>query len=171
MSSNRRHGKQAINVFGTYCFYWNYRGYISETKRAFVGPRNSAAGFGTCTVMVTDYFGYGHSMHIDTHHSWQFYGSCEPIPEGTITFGSPSSSDVWAIEARNNTSTPDMSDVDLYAGYTDGHVEKYTPSEATEMRVSLSYDGMRPSATGMGPGTFFLPRKAVPGLAPLTPQP
>ncbi len=158
-------------VFGTYCFYWNYRGFIPETKRPFAGPRNSAAGFGTSTLMLTDYFGYGHPLNESFYGTYRAYGSCELLPECAVTPGSPCSADFWSIEDRHRTITPNMIDVDLYAAYTDCHVEKYTPAEATEMRVSVSQDGMRPQATGMGPGTFFLPRKAVPGLAPLTPQP
>jgi len=158
-------------VFGTYCFYWNYRGFITETKRAFAGPRDSAAGFSSSTVMLTDYFGYGHPLNDYAYGTCRAYGSCELLPEGGVTPGSPSSSDFWSIEDRYKSITPDMIDVDLYAAYTDGHVEKYTPSEATEMRVSESYDGMRPQPISMSPGTFYLPRKAVPGLAPPNPYP
>jgi hypothetical protein len=52
-------------------------------------------------------------------------------------------------------------EVELRAGYTDGHVEAFTPSEAAPMRVSITADGSRAYEAGVGPGIIYLPEDAV----------
>jgi hypothetical protein len=48
-------------------------------------------------------------------------------------------------------------EVQLHAGYTDGHVGSFKPSEVVPMRVSLTSDGSKPYPEGVGPGIFYLP--------------
>ncbi|MBL7186817.1 MAG: type II secretion system protein [Phycisphaerae bacterium] len=138
---------------GTYCFYWNYRGFLTERNAVFRGPYGPASGGRFSKLLVTDYFGYDH---------WRTqgaYGSCEPFRGAGVT------PETWLFSAywsRTNPaeSTPEFK---LRAGYTDGHVETYSPSDVVPMRVSLSRDGTVPYAegTGVGPGTFFLPTNAL----------
>lgn len=138
---------------GTYCFYWNYRGFLTERNAVFRGPYGPASGGRFSKLLVTDYFGYDH------WRTRRAYGSCEPFRGASVT------PETWLLSAywsRTNPaeSTPEFK---LRAGYTDGHVETYSPSEVTPMKVSLNRDGTNPYAddTGVGPGTLFLPRNAL----------
>ena len=139
---------------GTYCFYWNYRGFLSERNAVFRGPMGPASGGRRFSkLLVTDYFGYGH------YRMPGAYGSCEPFRGAGVT---PETSLLSAYWSRTNPadSTPEFK---LRAGYTDGHVETYSPSDVTPMKISLSQDGRTPVLDwpGTGYGTFFLPRNAV----------
>jgi len=137
---------------GTYCFYWNYRGYLPERDAVFTGPWGPASGGRRFSkLLVSDYFGYDH---------WRMemaYGSCEPFRGAGVT---PETSLLSAYWSRVNPaeSTPEFK---LRAAYTDGHVETYSPSDVVPMKVSVSPDGTKPYPNGMGYGTFFLPRKAL----------
>jgi len=137
---------------GTYCFYWNYRGFLPERDAVFRGPQGPASGGRRFSkLLVTDYFGYDH---------WRMrmaYGSCEPFRGAGVT---PETSLLSAYWSRTNPaeSTPEFR---LRAAYTDGHVETYSPSDVTPMRVSVSPDGTVPYLDGTGYGVLFLPRNAV----------
>jgi hypothetical protein len=48
----------------------------------------------------------------------------------------------------------------MRAGFTDGHVETYSPSDVLPMKVSTTADGTTPYPDGVGPGIFYLPRTA-----------
>ena len=136
---------------GTYCFYWNYRGFLTDRNAVFRGPYGPASGGRFSKLLVTDYFGYDH---------WRTqgaYGSCEPFRGAGVT------PETWLLSAywsRTNPaeSTPEFK---LRAGYTDGHVETYSPSDVTPMKVSLSRDGSVPYRDGFGPGLFYLPTNAL----------
>jgi prepilin-type N-terminal cleavage/methylation domain-containing protein len=138
---------------GTYCFYWNYRGFLTERNAVFRGPYGPASGGRFSKLLVTDYFGYDH-----WRTRWA-YGSCEPFRGAGIT------PETWLLSAYWSRTNPaeNTPEFKLRAGYTDGHVETYSPSDVTPMRVSLSRDGTVPYAegTGVGPGTFFLPTNAL----------
>jgi len=139
---------------GTYCFYWNYRGFLSERNSVFLGPLGPASGGRSYSkLLVTDYFGYDH------YRMQGAYGSCEPFRGAGVT---PETSLLSAYWSRVNPaeSTPEFK---LRAGYTDGHVETYSPSDVTPMKISLAPDGTVPfpDGTGTGYGTFFLPSRAV----------
>ncbi len=141
-------------VGGTYCFYWNYRGFLTERNSVFRGPTGPASGGRRYSkLLVTDYFGYGHDRMQDA------FGSCEPFRGAGVT---PETSLLSAYWSRINPaeSTPELK---LRAGYTDGHVETYSPSDVTPMKISLTRDGATPYPDGVpsGYGTFFLPRNAV----------
>jgi len=136
---------------GTYCFYWNYLGFLPERNSVFRGPQGPASGGRYSKLAVTDYFGYDH-----WRTPWAF-GSCEPFRGAGVT------PETWLLSAywsRTNPaeSTPEFK---LRAGYTDGHVETYSPSDVVPMKVSLSPAGNVPNPDGVGPGTFFLPSNAL----------
>lgn len=137
---------------GTYCFYWNYRGYLPERDAVFTGPWGPASGGRRFSkLLVTDYFGYDH---------WRMemaYGSCEPFRGAGVT---PETSLLSAYWSRTNPaqSTPEFR---LRAAYTDGHVETYSPTDVVPMKVSVTPDGTQPYPDGMGFGTFFLPTGAL----------
>ncbi len=53
--------------------------------------------------------------------------------------------------------------VNLRAGYADGHVESFKASQVVPMKVSMTSDGSEPyTHEGLGPGDFYLPRNALP---------
>ena len=141
-------------VKGTYCFYWNYIGYLQERDYLFKGPRNSAGGWWQSKLLVSDYFGYDH------HRNPNSYGSCEKFPGASITEGTLLSSAYWSD--KGNT-VPGAPDIRLNAGYTDGHVESFSSSDTVAMRViKVPQTGEPyPYGDGIGPGFFYLPRKAL----------
>ena len=141
-------------VKGTYCSYWNYTGYLEERDYLFKGPRNFAGGPWQSKLLVSDYFGYDH------HRNPNSYGSCEKFPGASITEGTLLSSAYWSDKSSVGPGAPEIK---LNAGYTDGHVEDYSASETIAMRViKVPQTGEPyPYGDGIGPGIFYLPRKAL----------
>jgi len=144
-------------VFGTYCFYWNYVGFLGDQEATFRGPRNSFGEPGQSSLLVSDYFGYDH------HRSPKAYGSCERFMDAGVTLGTEVSSAYWSLFASDSNITLDMVTIKLHASYTDGHVQSFTSSEVVPMKVSITPDGSvpYPSGVGLGPGDFYLPRNGL----------
>ncbi|MHC4355476.1 MAG: type II secretion system protein [Planctomycetota bacterium] len=144
-------------VYGSYCFYWNYVGFLGYDEPPFRGPRNSLGGRGQSRLIVSDYFGYDH------HRSPGAYGSCEKLKGGSITPGTEVSSAYWSRIGSNGNIGSNTLDVKLRAGYVDGHVESFKASEAVPMKVSTTSDGSVPysNGVGIGPGDFYLPRSGL----------
>jgi hypothetical protein len=138
---------------GTYCFYWNYTGYLEGREHFFEGPRGPAGGRAQSGLLVSCYFGYDH------HRSPRAYGSCQYFQRAGITEGRPLSSAYWSRDMGGRSPMPD---VKLYAGYTDGRVESYPSSETSIMRVIMNPDTGEPYPYGIGPGEFYLPQSALP---------
>lgn len=136
---------------GTYCFYWNYVGYLAETDTVFRGPTGPASSGRYSQLLVTDYLGYDH------WRSPNAFGSCEQLPGADIIPETQLQSSYWAAAGDPNTAMPE---VKLRAAYTDGHVETYSPSEVTPLKVSFEPEG-KPPYTDYNSGIFFLPRDAV----------
>jgi len=141
-------------MFGTYCFYWNYVGYLDESGALFRGPTGPGGG-GQSDLLVSDYFGYDHWR---SRHS---FGSCEPLQGGQITDGTDASSAYWSRHDSGGLVDLENLSLELHAGYLDGHVERYSPFDVVPMRVSLSSDGSVPYPVGVGPGVFYLPWDGV----------
>lgn len=141
-------------VKGTYCFYWNYTGYLEERNYLFKGPRNAAGGSWQSNLLVSDYFGYDHFRNPNS------YGSCERFPGASITEGTLLSSAYWSDKNSTGSRAPE---INLQAGYTDGHVENFSTSDTTAMRVIKVPQTSEPypGGDGIGPGIFYLPRKAL----------
>ena len=140
-------------VGGTYCFYWNYVGFLGGRRGIFIGPRGPASGPRESKLLVTDYFGYDH------WRSPGAYGSCEKFARANIT------PETWLLSAywsRNGDPNLNKPDVKLQAAYTDGHVESYAASEVVPMKVSITSDGSVPYPDGLGPGIFYLPQNGLP---------
>lgn len=140
---------------GTYCFYWNYIGYLDKYGVVFRGPSGPAGGTGQGSVLVSDYFGYDH------WRSRHCFGSCEPLQGGQITEGTPESSAYWSRHDSGAMGEPESLVVELHAGYFDGHVSKYNSSDVVPMRVFINSDLNIPYPVGVGPGVFYLPRDGV----------
>ncbi len=141
-------------VYGTYCLYWNYTGCL-ENDRIFRGPKVLMGGRGQSELLISDYFGFGH------WRSPEAYGSCQQLPKADVTPGTDASSAYWSM----GDSELDRANITLrlHAGYTDGHVERYSPTDTVPMMVSLRPDGSEPYPSDFSgsPGTFFLPDKAL----------
>lgn len=137
-------------VIGTYCFYWNYVGFLPEQEDLFRGPQNAPAGRGQSKLLVSDYFGYDH------WRSRNSYSSCERFKAAAVIQGTRVSSDYWS-----GPKAGDKVDIKLHAGYTDGHVERYRPADTVTMKVSMTSDGTVPYPSELGPGTFYLPKNAL----------
>lgn len=138
---------------GTFCFYWNYIGYLSESDSLFRGPIGPASMGRQSQLLVTDYFGYDH------WRSPSAFGSCERLSGAEVVPETWRLSSYWSVPGDPAVRLPK---VRLHAAYTDGHVATYTPAEAVPLRVSLSAKGVPPYPDGTGAGIFYIPRKAVP---------
>jgi type II secretory pathway pseudopilin PulG len=142
------------SVFGIYCFYWNYTGYLGP-KRNFRGPRGHSYRRGQSRLLVSDYFGYcdGRSPNA--------YSSCEEFRRGDITEGSPVSSAYWSLLKLNSSISPDTLRIKLHAGYTDGHVGSYSASETVPMKVIRDRSTNEPYPYWMRKGDFYLPANGL----------
>jgi len=140
-------------VDGTYCYYWNYTGYLGGSRELFRGPAGPASGGLHSQLLVSDYFGYSHWRTPDS------FASCEKLPGGNILPEQWLESAWWTAAGDPNAAMPQ---VKLRAAYTDGHVETYYPNEVSAMRVSMTPDGVPPYPDGAGSrGIFYIPRNAV----------
>lgn len=144
------------SVLGSYCFYWNYVGCLSEQERPFLGPQTDAGRPGCSRLLISDYFGFNHWRSPDA------FGSCERFARAEVTAETDEAPAHWV---HNPQGQPDQAGVHLklQAGFTDGHVEAYRPSETTVLEVSETLDGTTPtfSGVGLGPGLFYIPRSAT----------
>lgn len=146
-------------LFGNYCFYWNYIGYLEEKNRPFVGPRCTTQKNTESTLLISDYFGYGHWRNELTYGSRQAYGSCHKIENGAITDGTSVACDFWSLFDSDRQIPMDSLGLVLRAGYVDGHVQKFTPADVTPMKISMTPDGLVPYPDDIGPaGTIYIPR-------------
>lgn len=136
-------------VYGTYCFYWSYIGFMPEPDGPFRGPQGLSYRRRRSKVLVTDYFGYDH------WRSRSNYGSSERFKGAHITEGTLASSAYWSFPNSDGSLGPEALQIPLHAGYQDGHVEDYWTSEVVPMWVSSTPDGSVPDLGA--PGIFYLP--------------
>ncbi|MBN1766267.1 MAG: type II secretion system protein [Sedimentisphaerales bacterium] len=154
--------------FGTYCFYWGYQGYLVNEGRYFFGPRNMAGKRGESTILVSDYFGAYHwksqnkDLKINSQNSIYFkhFGSCEPMDHAGVT-----SENDWYSQWYEFGCTDDIAideiDIKINVAYTDTHVENYSSSELTTMRVIYSSYTNQWYGEGSGPGDIYIPFAGV----------
>ena len=140
-------------VTGTYCFYWNYIGFLAEKSYPFKGPSGLSDGRRQSKLLVSDYFGYDH------WRSRNSYGSCERFKAASIVQETWLLSAYWSVAGDKSLNEIQIK---LRAGYTDGHVESYSAKEVTTMKVSITSDGSVPYPTGVGAGDFYLPTNCLP---------
>lgn len=148
-------------VMGTYCFYWKYTGFLKEGGEPFKGPRSISSEPGRSKLLVSDYFGFGHWRNKSIYGDYRAYGSCERLKTASITPGTAVSSSFWSRLANDPNITTRSFNTELHAAYTDGHVERYSPSQTIIMKVSQTPDGSVPYPDELGPGDFYLPEKAL----------
>jgi prepilin-type N-terminal cleavage/methylation domain-containing protein len=146
-------------VGGTYCFYWNYLGFLREPRVLFRGPYGPAAGGTQSQLLISDYFGYGHWRTAEVLSS-EAFSSCERLPGAEIVPEQQLQASWWAAPGDPNTAMPNIK---LHAAYIDGHVETYSPADTVPMRVPLTAEGVPPFPDGgASKGLFYIPRSALP---------
>ena len=148
-------------LFGTYCLYWNYTGCLGPSSKPFKGPADLYGGPRQSDLLISDYFGYNEWRNLGR------FGSCEVInADGleVLKAGAMHSS-YWSFATRDKGRDRHALRGKLNAGYVDGHVESYTPTQTEPMEVSEGPDGTVPYLAypidARNPGTFFLPTKAL----------
>jgi type II secretory pathway pseudopilin PulG len=140
-------------VWGTYCFYWSYLGYLGQPRTLFRGPRGPDAGGNQSRLLMTDYLGFGN------WRSPESFASCEKLPGAEIFAERNLEPSLWLSVGDPNTAKPPIK---LRAAFTDGHVETYHPADTIPMRVPLNADGLPPYPDGgASPGVFYIPRSAL----------
>jgi len=142
-------------VIGTYCFYWNYTGFLEGQQEPFKGPHGPSGHLGESSLLISDYFGYGHWRNPNA------YGSCEKFDDASVASGTLVSSNFWSFYPIDEKAGLDTIELKLHAAYIDGHVECYYPSQTIPMKVSMTPDGSIPYPDSPGPGIFYIPQKAL----------
>ena len=140
------------SMYGTYCLYWNYVGYLGEERGLFRGPTGPSRGYRKSSVVVSDYLGYDH---------WRnrlAYGSCEQFRHAGIVDVTSISASFWSAPGNETTEELRRLRLKLHAGHVDGHVESYTPADTRAMYVIIRPETGDPYPPGTGPGTFYVPR-------------
>jgi len=149
------------SVTGSYCFYWNYKGYLKEDGTVFKGPTRARLVKGESGLMVSDYFGYDHRRSVAC------FGSCEKMQGSGIVPAEEGSSSYWSL--AGDEEHVNRVEVTLTAGFVDGRVESYTPEDVVPMEVAKVAGGSVPyprnidpcTPHDIGPGIFYLPESAL----------
>lgn len=139
-------------VFGTYCLYWNYVGYLGKDVDLFRGPTGPIRGSRGSSIVVSDYLGY------DQWRDPLAYGSCEQLRDAGVTDGTSLSSASWSRPGNDTAEERRDLGVTLRAGYVDGHVESYCPIDTRAMYVIKHRETSEPYEPGDGLGVFYIPR-------------
>lgn len=140
-------------LFGTYCFYWNYTGYLGTREGLFRGPSGPARRGKEGRIVVSDSLSYDHWSSAGA------YGSCERFAQAQVTEGTALSSAYWSQPGWGIPDELRQLKIKLHAGYTDGHVESYRPADTRPMRVIKDRETSEPYTSGVGgQGIFYLPR-------------
>lgn len=155
-------------LMGTYCFYWNYIGFLEGRAVPFKGPQGTAYGQGQSELLVSDYFGFGHWRNKLAYGDYKAFGCSERFKDASVTPGTEVSSAFWSYrpddvnpDYRRRSATMRSLNIELHASYTDGHVESYSPAQTIIMKVSQTADGTVPYPDDLGPGDFYLPENAL----------
>ena len=147
----------ADSLYGSYDFFWGYRGYLTATETVFRGPSAQDRRHQS-NILCTDYFGLKHIVEEDSSERDDYF-SCEYIKPPGISLGSDVSSDCWTVQKSVRT-VNHFAKVKLHKGSVDGSVSTYHPTETVPLEVSIASDGSvpYPSELGTGPGFFFIPQ-------------
>jgi prepilin-type N-terminal cleavage/methylation domain-containing protein len=155
-------GTRGDAMYGSYCFYWNYTGWLPETEKLFRGPSDLCGTRRQSKLLVSCYLGFGHWLNKYRYGGDpNAYGSCEHFRGANVTperpRDFPGNSAYWS---RPQTDINlDTIEIKPYAGYVDGHVESFTASEAAAMQV-INRDDPRDPLQRLK-GEFYLPQNGV----------
>jgi hypothetical protein len=137
---------------GTYCFFGSYAGFLEDRDYLFQGPRDVIGGRGRSGLLVSDYFGHNHLR------SRGAYSRCDEFQRASVTEGGQLSSAYWSGRGEGASDAPAIR---LHAGYADGHVEAYSSSDTSIMRVIWKPATSELYPQDIGPGTFYLPQNGL----------
>ncbi len=141
-------------MYGTYCFYWNYTGYLTDEQAVFNGPSGPMGRRGQSKLVVSCYFGYNH------WRSRTLYGSCEKFGGAKVTEETWMASSYWS--GGDSAEPPEAIEIKPRAAYTDGHVESYSSSDVVPMEAIMNAETNEPYYPPQtGPGVFYLPYAAL----------
>jgi len=145
-------------LFGSYCFFWSYTAHLGSPAGPFVGPRSQLLRRPQSDLLVCDYFGY------DDWRNRGYFGSCEPLKHDEIVAEFDWHSSYWSYRNHGVADDPGALKTRLNAGYVDGHVAGYLPSQTTAIWVSETPDGQEPYNEQLdlrNPGRYFVPTQAL----------
>lgn len=146
-------------LYGTYSYWWNYKGYLPKKGVIFEGVSKTALTkrqsklLASCTFATTP-----------NPYDWLDYGdfiSCERFNTNGISPEYSVCSQMWN-RLRNKTGVNQKEIVvNLNAAYVDGCVETFGASETAALKVSMSPNGGLPYFSPYIRGDFYLPEKAA----------
>jgi len=147
------------SVCGTYCFYWDYIGFLGTNQRPFTGPRKSGGSRSESKLLVSDYFGFGHWRNEIAYGTSEAFGSSVKFNGSSITPGTKASSAFWSLTEAGGNTNLNKPNIKLHGGYVDGHVGSYFTADVIPMEVSFTTDGSvpYPGSYSTNPGIFYLP--------------
>ena len=141
-------------LFGTYSYWWNYKGYLSEHGKIFYGPSSSDASNRQSTLLASCTFGT-----TPNPANWLDLGdyiSCEKFRKSGKTPQYSVASQLWNRMNHNGTSR-ELLEIKLNAAYIDGHVEQFSAADTTTLKVSMSPDGGLPYFPDNLRGDIYIP--------------
>jgi prepilin-type N-terminal cleavage/methylation domain-containing protein len=144
------------SALGSFCFYWNYVGYLAEPDSPFRGPQTDDGRHGGSRLLISDYFGFNHWRSPDA------FGSCEWLAHAEITAETHSAPPFWFQEPRRRADRAHVQ-LKLRAGFVDGHIESYRAADTVVLEVADDLDGTTPAFSGadVGAGEFYIPRNGA----------
>jgi prepilin-type N-terminal cleavage/methylation domain-containing protein len=145
---NPENGPGKDSFHGTYSFWWNYRGYLPETQKAFIGPTRQDGGQYESRMLVSDYLGYNHWRFPGTYAGCEVFNPSDIIPERMLSMS------LWRSTEINT-----IPEIQIKAAFTDGHVESFRMNELIPLLVTDDPEGLQPLPEMVGMGTIYLPRQ------------
>ena len=142
-------------LIGSYNIFWNYIGYLKESDQAFHGPTRVSDG--ASRLLTSDYAGNGHWL------SPESATSCEKLPGGREIEETVFSTSFWSGATSTTKEVVDPRskvNIQLQAGYNDGHVEKYPVANSMILQVAITPDGTIPYPEKFGTGDIYIPRNS-----------
>ena len=143
-------------LFGTYSYWWGYKGYLSEKNRIFAGPsradglRSESKLLASCTFGTTP-----------NPANWLDFGdyiSCEKFAKSGKTPQYSVASQLWNRMNHNGTDRKAL-EIKLNAAYIDGHVQQFSSADTTTLKVSMNPDGGIPYFPANLRGDIYIPRQ------------
>ena len=140
-------------VVGSYNVYWHYTGHLKATDRPFQGPRYASET--SSSLLTSDYIGYDHWL------SPGLLSSCERLPGGSPVAQTWISAALWSAPVGTASNFTTQLELQLKAGFTDGHVSSYSLRDSVTLQVSSEPDGSAPYPASFGTGDIFIPKESV----------
>lgn len=141
------------SLIGTYCFYWNYHGCITDCGCKFKGPRNLTGGRGQSKMLMCCFLGYDNALSSGDDQ----WGSCNKFKGASIKPETWTVSSYWCKSSPEEYDNKNKPDISLRAGFIDGHAETFSADNTIPMQVMNAR-----SNEAFGPlGTFYIPKSAT----------